>query len=139
MERVLLIDTKTGRLSHRLDAARGHAPKTVADRRVVRNVNGPPFVAASAPQQTRIERSRSMCPMCAAPRIFDIDATEQGELLHCPDCGCTWRPKPIEQAGALLRFPPPYSPDFNPIEFAFAKLKAFLRAARPRTFDQVCS
>ena len=34
-------------------------------------------------------------------------------------------------------FLPPYSPDFNPIEMAFAKLKAWLRAARPRTFDQV--
>jgi transposase len=44
----------------------------------------------------------------------------------------------IERAGAQLRFLPPYSPDFNPIELAFAKLKAFLRAARPRTFDQVC-
>ena len=45
----------------------------------------------------------------------------------------------IEHAGALLRFLPPYSPDFNPIELAFAKLKAFLRAARPRSFDQVCA
>ncbi len=44
----------------------------------------------------------------------------------------------IEQAGAHLRFLPPYSPDFNPIELAFAKLKAFLRAVRPRTFDHVC-
>ncbi len=44
----------------------------------------------------------------------------------------------IERAGSQLRFLPPYSPDFNPIELAFAKLKAFLRAARPRTFDQVC-
>jgi len=43
----------------------------------------------------------------------------------------------IEARGAFLRFLPPYSPDFNPIEQAFAKLKAFLRAARPRTFDQV--
>jgi transposase len=43
----------------------------------------------------------------------------------------------IEGVGALVRFLPPYSPDFNPIELAFAKLKAFLRAARPRTFDQV--
>ena len=43
----------------------------------------------------------------------------------------------IEAAGAYVRFLPPYSPDFNPIEQAFAKLKAFLRAARPRTFDQV--
>jgi transposase len=45
----------------------------------------------------------------------------------------------IEQAGAQLRFLPPYSPDFNPIELAFAKLKAFLRAARPRSFEQVCA
>jgi len=44
----------------------------------------------------------------------------------------------IEGAGALLRFLPPYSPDFNPIELAFAKLKAFFRAARPRTFNEVC-
>jgi transposase len=44
----------------------------------------------------------------------------------------------IEQRGAVLRFLPPYSPDFNPIEQAFAKLKAFLRAFRPRTFEDVC-
>lgn len=44
----------------------------------------------------------------------------------------------IEQAGARLRFLPPYSPDFNPIEQAFAKLKAFFRAFRPRTFEHVC-
>ena len=43
----------------------------------------------------------------------------------------------IEAVGAQLRYLPPYSPDFNPIEMAFAKLKAFLRAARPRTYDQV--
>jgi transposase len=43
----------------------------------------------------------------------------------------------IERVGARIRFLPPYSPDFNPIEQAFAKLKAFLRAARPRSFDQV--
>lgn len=43
----------------------------------------------------------------------------------------------LEAVGARLRFLPPYSPDFNPIEQAFAKLKAFLRAARPRTFDHV--
>jgi transposase len=44
----------------------------------------------------------------------------------------------IEAVGAHLRFLPPYSPDFNPIELAFAKLKAFVRAVRPRTFDHVC-
>jgi transposase len=43
----------------------------------------------------------------------------------------------IERVGAHLRFLPPYSPDFNPIELAFAKLKAFLRAVRPRSYEQV--
>ena len=43
----------------------------------------------------------------------------------------------IERVGAQIRFLPPYSPDFNPIELAFPKLKAFLRAARPRSFEQV--
>jgi transposase len=41
----------------------------------------------------------------------------------------------IEAAGAILLFLPPYSPDFNPIENAFAKLKALLRAAAERTVD----
>ncbi len=39
----------------------------------------------------------------------------------------------IEAAGASLRYLPPYSPDFNPIENAFAKLKALLRKAAERT------
>ena len=38
----------------------------------------------------------------------------------------------IEQAGAELRFLPPYSPDLNPIEQVFAKLKYLLRRAAPR-------
>ena len=41
----------------------------------------------------------------------------------------------IEAAGASLRFLPPYSPDFNPIEMAFSKLKAHLRRAAERTRD----
>ena len=41
----------------------------------------------------------------------------------------------IEAAGATLRFLPPYSPDFNPIENAFSKLKAHLRKAAERTVD----
>jgi len=41
----------------------------------------------------------------------------------------------IEAAGCALLFLPPYSPDFNPIEKAFAKLKAHLRKAAERTVD----
>jgi len=39
----------------------------------------------------------------------------------------------IEAAGARLLFLPPYSPDFNPIEQAFSKLKAHLRKVAERT------
>jgi transposase len=41
----------------------------------------------------------------------------------------------IERAGASLLYLPPYSPDFNPIENAFAKLKALLRKAGERTLE----
>lgn len=39
----------------------------------------------------------------------------------------------IEQIGAELHYLPPYSPDFNPIEMAFSKLKAVLRGKAERT------
>ena len=45
----------------------------------------------------------------------------------------------VEAAGARLLFLPPYSPDFNPIENAFAKLKALLRKAAARTVDELWS
>jgi transposase len=43
--------------------------------------------------------------------------------------------KAIEAAGARLLYLPPYSPDLNPIEQAFAKLKALLRAKALRTVE----
>ena len=43
----------------------------------------------------------------------------------------------IEKAGAQLRYLPSYSPDFNPIEHAFAKLKAHLRKAAARTIPEL--
>jgi transposase len=43
----------------------------------------------------------------------------------------------IEAAGAKLLFLPPYSPDLNPIENAFSKLKALLRKAAARTVQQL--
>ena len=39
----------------------------------------------------------------------------------------------VESVGARLWFTPPYSPEFNPIELAWAKLKAFLRTAKARS------
>ena len=43
----------------------------------------------------------------------------------------------IRTAGARLMFLPKYSPDLNPIEQVFAKLKTLVRKAEPRTFDAI--
>jgi len=45
----------------------------------------------------------------------------------------------IEAAGCSVAYLPPYSPDLNPIELAFSKLKGLLRAAGERTVDRLWS
>ena len=45
----------------------------------------------------------------------------------------------IQKAGARLLFLPPYSPDFNPIEQAFAKIKHWMRCAQKRTIEDACA
>ncbi len=45
--------------------------------------------------------------------------------------------KAIEAAGARLRYLPPYSPDLNPIEPAFSKIKAHLRKAAEHTIPRL--
>lgn len=49
---------------------------------------------------------------------------------------CGWSPY-IESAGAKVRFLPPNSPDFNPIEKMWSKMKEFLRSAKARTLDSL--
>lgn len=46
--------------------------------------------------------------------------------------------KAIEAAGAILLYLPPYSPEFNPIEMAFSKLKAILKGVAARTIPDRC-
>ena len=45
----------------------------------------------------------------------------------------------VRQCGAWLLFLPPYSPDLNPIEMAFSKLKALLRKKAARSFEALCT
>jgi transposase len=44
----------------------------------------------------------------------------------------------VRQRGAWMLFLPPYSPDLNPIEMAFSKLKALLRKKAARTYEALC-
>lgn len=63
-----------------------------------------------------------------------------GDIVICDNLSCHHVDgvrQAIESCGAHLRYLPAYSPDLNPIEMAFAKLKAHLRQACPRTWDQL--
>jgi transposase len=62
----------------------------------------------------------------------DIVVMDNLAVHHHPAIRAT-----IEASGAHLYYLPPYSPEFNPIENAFAKLKAFLRKAAARTIDEL--
>ena len=65
-----------------------------------------------------------------------VPALKPGDIVIWDNLPChknTAARQAIEAAGAHLRPLPAYSPDLNPIEKAFAKLKAHLRKAKPRT------
>ena len=67
-----------------------------------------------------------------------VPTLEPGDIVIMDNSPATRPPavrKAIEDAKARLLLLPPYSPDLNPIENAFAKLKALLRKAAERTID----
>jgi transposase len=67
-----------------------------------------------------------------------VPALRPGDIVVMDNLGSHKRPPPIgaiEATGARVRFLPAYSPDLNPIEKLFSKLKAYLRKAKARTID----
>jgi transposase len=69
-----------------------------------------------------------------------VPTLKPGDVVVMDNLAAHKRPKvreAIEAAGAELRYLPPYSPDLNPIELAYAKLKGLLRSARKRTVDEL--
>lgn len=67
-----------------------------------------------------------------------VPTLSPGDVVIMDNLGSHKRPgvrAAIEAAGARLLYLPPYSPDFNPIENAFSKLKALLRKAAERSVD----
>jgi transposase len=71
-------------------------------------------------------------------RQFLAPALRPGDVLvmdNLPSHKVAGVREAIEAAGATLRYLPPYSPDLNPIEQVFAKLKALLRSEAARTVE----
>ena len=67
-----------------------------------------------------------------------VPELREGDIVVLDNLGAHRTPRVrelVEAAGARLWFTPPYSPEFNPIELAWAKLKRFLRLAKARTRD----
>ena len=75
---------------------------------------------------------RAYVQQCLAPMLHKGDIVVLDNLPSHKVAGVR---RAIEAAGATLRYLPPYSPDFNPIEQLFAKLKALLRKSAERTID----
>lgn len=73
-------------------------------------------------------------------RTVLVPVLRPGQVVVLDNLGAHLRPKVrelVEASGALLVYLPPYSPDLNPIEFMFSKLKAALRALAARTREDV--
>lgn len=70
--------------------------------------------------------------------LFTPRAGARPDIVVCDNLQCHKAPgvrAAIEARGAELRFLPPYSPDLNPIEQLFAKLKSLVRTAAPRDVE----
>lgn len=76
-------------------------------------------------------------------RAFEIYITQvlipslrKGDIVlmdNLPAHKGNWVREMIEACGARLEYLPPYSPDFNPIELCWSKIKSILRSIKPRT------
>jgi len=71
-----------------------------------------------------------LIPEMAPGKIVVVDNLPAHKVVGVRQC--------LEDAGMGLLYLPAYSPDYNPIEQVFAKIKKYLRRVAPRSFDAIC-
>ena len=91
-----------------------------------------PFAAASIVGATDSDVFRTYVREILAPRLRPGDVVVMDNLSPHKASGVR---EAIEAAGAELRYLPPYSPDFNPIENLWSKVKGKLRSLAARSID----
>jgi len=94
------------------------------------------WLTATASLGARQTATASPIPVPAGVRQILVPELRPGDIVVMDNLSSHKRAAVrtvIAQAGAALRFLPPYGPDFNPIEEALARLKAVLRKATERT------
>jgi len=73
-------------------------------------------------------------------RAVLLDSLRPGDIVIMDNLGAHKNPRTLDligQAGAQVRFLPAYSPDLNPIEMMWSKVKACLRKAQARTHPEL--
>ena len=93
---------------------------------------GGPFAAASIVGATDSDVFRTYVREVLAPHLRPGEVVVMDNLSPHKAAGVR---EAIEAAGATLRYLPPYSPDFNPIENLWSKVKARLRSMAARSVD----
>jgi transposase len=80
------------------------------------------------------ELFKSYVKKCLAPTL------KEGDIVIMDNCSAH-KVKGVEEAiearGAKILWLPPYSPDFNPIELSWSKMKSIIRKLKPRTYDDL--
>jgi transposase len=93
-----------------------------------------PFAAASIVGATDSDVFRAYVREVLTPRLRPGDVVVMDNLTPHKAAGVR---EAIESAGAELRYLPPYSPDFNPIENMWSKVKGRLRSLATRTVESL--
>lgn len=142
IERLVFIDESAAKTN--MTRTRGRAPRGV---RVIERVphghwstttmisairSSGPFAAAVVNGATDSDVFRTYVQHVLAPELAAGDVVILDNLQPHKASGIR---EMIESAGAMLLYLPPYSPDFNPIEPMWSKVKQHLRSAAARTFD----
>ena len=93
------------------------------------------FSPAAFDGPTDREVFRAYVDQVLVPRLRPDDIVVMDNLSPHKAAGVR---EAIESVGATVLYLPPYSPDYNPIENMWSKLKTHLRSAAARTFDDLC-
>lgn len=94
-----------------------------------------PFAAAIFDGPTDREVFSAYVEQVLAPALVPGDVVVMDNLAAHKVAGIQ---RAIEAAGARLMYLPPYSPDYNPIENMWSKIKQRLRSLAPRSWEAIC-
>jgi transposase len=132
---ITLSELQDGLRERGVAVATGTAPWALENHHLHRRAALRRHCCAHGPR--RPDERRGLSRLCRTGARSRVAATRHRHHGQSARPQGPWRQTGDRGRCASLRYLPPYSPDFNPIEMAFAKLKAALRAAAARTIPDL--